>query len=266
MARLVPAQMRVQGKIGPVPLVLIPLRDATVFLRGPHSCLVYPSGLPLTLCYGGAFPRRVDRALRIRLAIKRGADLVLASLALVMLAPALLLIALAIRLTSPGPALFRQVREGLGGKPFRIYKFRTMQADRCDPFGLCPAVPDDPRITPLGRFLRRTSLDELPQLINVLRNEMSLIGPRPHVYSMTVCGICYTCLAPYYAARHAMKPGITGWAQANGYRGPLDDLLHARARIDHDLAYIENFSLLLDLRILWLTLRHSLSGGSPCSA
>lgn len=264
MARLVPAQMRVRLDMGPVPpgyLALHPLRGAPALLRGPDHCPTCHSGLPLTLCYGGAVPRRLARGVRTRLAIKRGADLVLASLALVILAPALLLIALAIRLTSPGPALFRQVREGLNGKPFRIYKFRTMQADRCDPVGLCPTVPDDPRITPFGRFLRRTSLDELPQLINVLRNDMSLIGPRPHVYSMTVCGVCYTCLVPFYPARHAMKPGITGWAQANGYRGPLDDLLHARARIDHDLAYIENFSLRLDLRILWLTLRHNGSGG-----
>lgn len=271
MARLVPAQIQARTAIGqgsPTSLRLPHPRDQIAALYDLNHRLTFQSGLPLIFYKERPLACRSHGALHVRLAIKRGIDVVLSAVALALLAPALLLIAAVICLTSPGPALFSQVREGLRGAPFRIYKFRTMYVERCDPAGLLQALPDDPRVTPFGRFLRHTALDELPQLFNVLKNEMSLVGPRPHVPAMSVCGIPYACLVPHYSARLAMKPGLSGWAQANGFRGPVDDLVHARARIDHDLAYIENFSLLLDLRILWRTMQHEIHrgwGSQPCN-
>jgi lipopolysaccharide/colanic/teichoic acid biosynthesis glycosyltransferase len=117
-------------------------------------------------------------------------------------------------------------------------------------------------VTPVGRFLRRTSLDELPQLVNVIVGDMSLVGPRPHVEGMLAAGVDYAELVPYYNLRHVMRPGLSGWAQANGLRGPTDSAEAARARIDHDVAYIQNFSIWLDLKIIWLTLVKEFVTGS----
>jgi lipopolysaccharide/colanic/teichoic acid biosynthesis glycosyltransferase len=157
--------------------------------------------------------------------------------------------------------LFRQARVGYGGKPFTILKFRTMYADKCDASGVTQTKSNDQRITPLGKFLRRTSIDELPQLLNVLRGDMSLVGPRPHVAGMLAGGQEFERLIPYYTLRHAMRPGITGWAQANGYRGPTVDATVAKKRIDHDIAYIQNFSIPLDIKIIAVTLwKEFLSG------
>ncbi|WP_404404959.1 sugar transferase [Pelagibacterium halotolerans] len=189
-------------------------------------------------------------------------DILLSLATLIFLAPFLAIVAIGIVLTSKGPVLFTQIREGLGGEPFAVYKFRSMYIDRCDASGVAQTKAGDPRLTPIGRVLRRTSIDELPQLLNVLKGDMSLIGPRPHVYDMLAGGRRYRELVPYYAARHGMKPGISGWAQANGLRGPTDDAEVAWARIDHDIAYIQNFSLLLDIKIIWLTLRREFLGGS----
>lgn len=218
------------------------------------------SGLPVVFQDGR--PLVQLRASYASLAIKRGMDILLSLIALMFLGPFLVAVAVLIRMTSPGPALFRQYREGQGGKIIAIYKFRSMHIDQCDDTGIAQTRCDDERITPIGRFIRKTSIDELPQLINILKGDMSIIGPRPHVAGMVAGGVPYKTLVPYYNARLAMRPGLSGWAQANGYRGPTDNPDLAIARIDHDLAYIANFSLWLDLKIIVLTLAHELAGGS----
>lgn len=199
---------------------------------------------------------------RIEGAVKRGADIVVAALAIFALLPAFVLVALAIKLTSPGAVLFRQVREGRQGRLIRVFKFRTMCVDQEDASGIHQTIHADARTTPVGRFLRAASIDELPQLLNVILGDMSLVGPRPHVPGMLAAGRPYDELVPYYHDRRLMRPGITGWAQANGLRGPTVNAAKAIARIDHDLYYIENFSLWLDFRIIVMTLRHEFLGGS----
>jgi lipopolysaccharide/colanic/teichoic acid biosynthesis glycosyltransferase len=179
---------------------------------------------------------------------------VIALSALLVLGPLLAVAAAAIRLTSRGPILFSQYRLGLDGATFRIYKFRTFEVDECDPSGRSQTVANDPRVMPIGRFLRRTSIDELPQLLNVLKGDMSIVGPRPHVAGQYAAGMAYDELVPYYFRRNAVRPGITGWAQVNGFRGPTTDEAMARGRVDHDIAYIQNFSIALDLWIIVLTI------------
>ncbi len=235
----------------------------------PHEARPAPavhsfhSGLSLIVIDGVPLLPASTPALRRRLAAKRAFDVLFAASALVALAPVLLAVALAIRLTSAGPALFRQRREGTDGQPIEIFKFRSMFVDRGDAAGVAQTRRDDPRVTPVGRFIRRTSLDELPQLLNILRGEMSVVGPRPHPYGMRAGGTTYRRLVPYYGLRHrVVKPGLTGWAQVNGLRGPTDDPSLARARIDHDLAYIQGFSLRLDIRIVWLTVVREFLGGT----
>ncbi|MBJ3783118.1 sugar transferase [Devosia sediminis] len=211
----------------------------------------------------GVPERAVDSdARRTKLAAKRAFDLVVGTLAILGLLPLLVLVAVGIKLTSKGPVFFRQAREGINGSTFNALKFRSMRIDDCDNSGIAQTTKDDPRVTAIGRFLRRTSIDELPQLINVLRGEMSIVGPRPHVSGMRAGGMAYRDLVPYYDRRLDMLPGITGWAQANGLRGSTHDATVARRRIDHDIAYIQNFSLLLDLKIIWLTLRNEFLSGS----
>lgn len=188
------------------------------------------------------------------LAIKRAFDIVLSALMIVSLMPWLLLIAVAIALSSPGPIFFVQTREGLLGRSFRIYKFRTVYAKHADATGLRQVEDGDGRVTPIGRILRATAFDELPQLFNILRGDMSLIGPRPHVPAMLAAEQRYDELVPYYALRLLAKPGLSGWAQINGLRGPTHDPDLALKRIDHDIAYVRNFSLLLDLKILLRTM------------
>jgi len=186
---------------------------------------------------------------------KRAFDVVGALLLLLIAMPGLLAIAIAIKITSPGPVFFRQWRYGLNNRKFRIYKFRTMRVSEGDESGVRQARPGDPRATAFGRFLRRSSLDELPQLLNVLTGEMSLVGPRPHVPGMKAGGMLYEELVPYYFERHRMRPGITGLAQAQGLRGSTEDPRRALARIERDLDYIHNWRFGLDLRILVETLR-----------
>ncbi|MBX3489200.1 undecaprenyl-phosphate glucose phosphotransferase [Parvibaculum sp.] len=176
-------------------------------------------------------------------------DRMLSFLALVFFAPFMLLIALAIRLDSKGPIFFRQRRHGFNNTIFHVYKFRTMHVAEDGP-DIVQARRDDPRVTRAGRFLRRTSLDELPQLINVLRGEMSLVGPRPHAISHNEH---YSTLLERYANRHKVKPGMTGWAQVKGFRGETDTPEKMKGRVDCDLYYIENWSLWFDLKILLMT-------------
>ena len=181
--------------------------------------------------------------------VKRTLDLLLSSLALVALSPVYAVIALAIRLSDGGPVLYRQRRMGLDGRPFDILKFRSMVVDAEHGSGPTWASPDDERRTPMGVLLRRWSLDELPQLWNVLRGEMSLVGPRPERPEFVRE---FKEEFPQYMLRHRVRAGITGWAQVHGWRGNTS----LSKRIEYDLYYIENWSLALDFRILWMTLRH----------
>jgi len=220
------------------------------------------SGLPLFMAEGRFAAPEQSGTRRVQLAVKRMLDVVLSLLALLFLAPLLLIVAAIIRLTSPGPALFVQLREGTDGEIFNVYKFRSMQTHACDHTGVAQTAKNDPRVTAIGRFIRKTSIDELPQLLNVLKGDMSLVGPRPHVPDMLAGGKPYRIAVPYYAERLVMRPGLTGWAQANGLRGSTEDIAIATARIDHDLAYVQNFSIWLDLKIMALTLLREFIGGS----
>ncbi len=187
-------------------------------------------------------------------AIKRLQDAVGAALLLLLCAVPMLIAALLIRLESSGPALFRQRRIGLDGTSFMIWKLRTMHVQRASDDGLCQARRSDPRVTRVGAWLRRLSLDELPQLVNVLRGEMSLVGPRPHAPGTCAGGRPFEQISPRYTARHRVRPGMTGLAQVRGWRGETqteDKLLH---RVESDLEYIETWSLWLDLVILLRTL------------
>jgi Undecaprenyl-phosphate glucose phosphotransferase len=198
--------------------------------------------------------RLTDRPIReSQRFLKDGIDRLLSALALLFLSPLLLLVALAIRLDSPGPILFRQPRQGLGDSLFQVFKFRTMHADQGDARGEQQTQRNDPRVTRIGAWLRRTSIDELPQLLNVLRGEMSLVGPRPHTPHMLVGDKQIFDLVDEYSFRHRVKPGITGLAQVNGYRGAIDTPEHLRARIDYDLYYIDHWSLWLDVKIIFRT-------------
>lgn len=220
------------------------------------------TGLPYLWSDGVPLGPPQSARFRVEQAIKRAVDVVLALSALIVLSPFLIAIVIAIRATSPGAALFRQPRTGRFGRTFGIYKFRTMHEAHCDPAGISQAQPGDDRVTALGRWLRSRSIDELPQLINVLTGEMSLVGPRPHVTGMKAGGVAYEALVPYYHLRYAVRPGITGWAQANGFRGPTDNAALSVARIDHDLAYIQNLSVWLDLKTLVLTAWREASRGT----
>jgi Undecaprenyl-phosphate glucose phosphotransferase len=181
-------------------------------------------------------------------------DRLIGTLCLILCAPLMALIALAIRLDSPGPVLFVQDRFGFNNKTIRVFKFRTMHIDRADPSGAERTVRGDARVTRVGRILRNLSLDELPQLLNVLRGEMAMVGPRPHALGMKAGERLYHESVAEYFQRHRVRPGITGWAQVNGLRGEIDSLEKARRRVAFDLHYIDHWSLGLDLKILLLTL------------
>jgi|ERR1041385_4246990 len=196
----------------------------------------------------------IDEPSKVLLGTKRAIDVLGAGFGLLILAPLLIGIAVAIKATSPGPIFFRQKRYGYHNRRFWIYKFRTMHTHLGDQKGTCQTTTDDPRVTSLGRILRKSSLDELPQLINVLKGDMSLVGPRPHVPGMLAGGILYEELTPYYFQRHHMRPGITGLAQVSGYRGGTTAPDSAIERLDRDLQYIETWSLPLDIRILARTI------------
>ena len=179
--------------------------------------------------------------------------MVVAALAALLLLPLLVIIAAAVLASSPGPVIFRQRRHGLDGAEFVVFKFRTMHTAGDAEDGRVQTRRGDCRVTAIGEFLRKTSLDELPQLFNVLNGTMSLVGPRPHPVAMRTQNLLCEEIVPDYAQRHRVKPGITGWAQINGCRGATDTAAQLRARVEHDLYYIRHQSFLLDLRILLLT-------------
>jgi polysaccharide biosynthesis protein PslA len=181
---------------------------------------------------------------------KRVEDALLASILLVLFTPVIALVALFIKVDSRGPVFFVQDRFGYNNKSIRVLKFRTMFDDRADPSGAMRTVRNDPRVTRAGRILRTISLDELPQLINVVKGEMSLVGPRAHAIAMMAGDRLYNEVVDTYFRRHRVKPGITGWAQVNGLRGEIDSLEKARQRVVYDLEYIERWSLWFDLKIL----------------
>lgn len=188
--------------------------------------------------------------------LKRLQDMIFASVILFMITIPMILIAIGIKLSSPGPVLFKQKRYGLDGREIAVWKFRTMRV--CENESTVPqATRSDPRVTRFGAFLRRTSLDELPQFINVLQGNMSIVGPRPHAI---VHNETYRSLIKGYMLRHKVKPGITGWAQINGWRGETKTIDKMEQRVKHDLWYIHNWSLRLDLMIILLTMLRGFSG------
>ena len=183
--------------------------------------------------------------------LKRLEDLVIGGLISLMILPLCLLIGVAIKLASPGPVLFKQYRMGINGKHFKVYKFRSMVVHNENGGDVTQVSRNDTRVTRVGAFLRRTSLDELPQFFNVLQGRMSIVGPRPHALAHNEY---YKDLVESYMQRHKVKPGITGWAQVSGYRGETDTLDKMQKRVEYDLWYIDNWSLWMDIKIIFLTI------------
>jgi Undecaprenyl-phosphate glucose phosphotransferase len=184
---------------------------------------------------------------------KRVFDIVFSIVGLLLTWPIMLAAAIAVKATSKGPILFRQKRHGFNNEIIDVLKFRSMYTDLSDQTAVKAVTKGDPRVTSVGRFLRKSSIDELPQLFNVLRGQLSLVGPRPHAVLAQTGTRKYVDVVESYFARHRVKPGVTGWAQINGLRGELDSDEKIRARTAYDLDYIENWSLLFDLKILFLT-------------
>jgi putative colanic acid biosynthesis UDP-glucose lipid carrier transferase len=214
-----------------------------------HARWISLNGLPIISIYETPF-YGVDGW------VKRMEDIVLGSAILIIIALPMLFIALAVKLTSPGPVFFKQRRYGLKGEVVNVWKFRSMTVCE-DGVDIPQAKQGDARFTPLGAFLRKTSLDELPQFINVLQGTMSVVGPRPHAVAHNEE---YRRLIHGYMLRHKVKPGITGWAQVNGWRGETDTLEKMQKRVECDLQYIQKWSLWLDLKIVWLTIWRGFGG------
>ena len=234
----------------PVQIRLAPDLAGFNFMQRQYSFL---AGLPML----NVFDRPMSGWSSVAKAVE---DRVLAGLLLVLLSPLLLLIAVLVKLESPGPVFFRQRRPGFNHELINVLKFRTMYVDSRYANGEVQAMKTDPRVTRIGRWLRKTSLDELPQLLNVLQGDMSIVGPRPHPVAMKAAGRQLEEVVDDYAARHRVKPGITGWAQVNGWRGETDTEEKIRKRVEHDLYYIENWSLWLDIRIILKTVFTVLKG------
>jgi Undecaprenyl-phosphate glucose phosphotransferase len=185
--------------------------------------------------------------------LKRVFDVVVGTVALILLSPLMIATAVAIRLESRGPVFFRQKRYGFNNEVIDVWKFRSMYHEFADPLAKKVVTKNDPRVTRVGRFIRRTSIDELPQLFNVLRGELSLVGPRPHAVNAHTSERLFEQVVDGYFARHRVRPGVTGWAQINGWRGEIDTPEKIRRRVEYDLDYIENWSVLFDVKILALT-------------
>ncbi|MGV3551467.1 sugar transferase [Rhizobium sp.] len=205
-----------------------------------------------------------DAALQkpLNFAAKRIVDIAVSGLALLVLLPLFLAIAAAIKWESKGPVFFMQNRWGRGGSMIRIFKFRSMRDDLGDATGVAQTRKNDPRVTRIGAMLRKTNLDELPQLINILLGDMSLVGPRCHVPGMLAAGMLYEDLVKDYHIRHLVRPGLTGLAQYRGYRGPTDREDLARARFSSDIEYIKTFNIWMDMKILVGTLVKEVRGGT----
>lgn len=191
----------------------------------------------------------------VNMAIKRGFDLLVSSIVLLFSPIIFLPIAIGVKLSSPGPVFFKQERTGYRGKSFKCLKFRSMRVN--DKSDSLQATKDDPRKTKFGNFIRKTSLDELPQFINVFMGDMSIVGPRPHMVQQTQE---YSELIDKYMLRHTLKPGITGWAQVNGFRGPTDELWKMEKRVEYDVWYAENWNFMLDVKIMFLTVVNAVRG------
>jgi exopolysaccharide biosynthesis polyprenyl glycosylphosphotransferase len=186
--------------------------------------------------------------------VKAAFDKIVGALCLIALSPVMLAVAIAVKLDSRGPALFKQSRYGFNNEKIEVYKFRSMFVDQLDAAARRLVTRNDPRVTRVGRFIRGTSLDELPQLFNVVfKGNLSLVGPRPHAMHARAADHLYDDVVDGYFARHRVKPGITGWAQVNGWRGETDTPEKIQKRVEYDLDYIENWSLLRDIYILALT-------------
>jgi Undecaprenyl-phosphate glucose phosphotransferase len=186
--------------------------------------------------------------------IKLAFDKIVGAIALLLLSPVLLATAIAVKMDSPGPVLFKQRRYGFNNELVEVFKFRSMYVDKTDATAAKLVTRDDARVTRVGRFIRKTSLDELPQLFNVVfKGDLSLVGPRPHAVHAKAADRQYDDVVDGYFARHRVRPGITGWAQVNGWRGETDTQEKIQQRVEHDLYYIENWSILFDLYILWMT-------------
>ena len=209
-----------------------------IILRGAEDIRLFDS--PLLLCrnYGLTFEQRLA---------KRTFDICASLMGLILLSPVMLVCAILVKATSEGPVIFKQERVGLHNKVFKMYKFRTMEVQKQSAEENAWTVKNDPRVTKVGKFMRKTSLDELPQLFNILMGEMSLVGPRPERPQWVDK---YKEEIPRYMIKHQVRPGLTGWAQVNGYRGDTS----IRKRIEYDLFYIENWSLALDIKILFMTI------------
>jgi Undecaprenyl-phosphate glucose phosphotransferase len=184
---------------------------------------------------------------------KRAFDIIFSIIGIVVFSPVMLATAIAIKLDSKGPVLFHQKRHGFNNEVIEVYKFRSMFTEKADPTAKQAVTKNDPRVTRVGRFIRKTSIDELPQFFNSLFGSLSLIGPRPHAIAAQSHNLLYNEVVDGYFARHRVKPGVTGWAQINGWRGEMDTNEKIRKRTEYDLYYIENWSLLFDLKILFLT-------------
>jgi Undecaprenyl-phosphate glucose phosphotransferase len=229
-------------RLGTVP-VRIDLVPNDMIWHYPNIDMERIGGIPVLTIVNS----RVERQIGL---IKRLEDIVISSIALLLLWPVLVVAAIGVKLGSKGPAIFKQQRHGFNNQVFEVYKFRSMRLQDDDSNVVKQATRHDSRITPIGRFLRRTSIDELPQLFNVLKGDMSIVGPRPHAVQHNDE---YGAIISQYYARHNVKPGITGWAQVKGLRGETDTIEKMHKRVDADLYYIEHWSLLLDLKVIVMT-------------
>jgi lipopolysaccharide/colanic/teichoic acid biosynthesis glycosyltransferase len=233
--------------------MMINEQAAAFGLQNPRDLLAYYAIIQNDEAAGRAIRRLSDAEFSRYSKYKRAADILISAVLIAFLLPVILSAVLAVKASSPGPAFFLQQRFGLDGRSFLIFKLRTMHVGNGDASGREPARRRDGRVTPLGRWLRRLSIDELPQLFNVLKGDMSLVGPRAHPTALSVSGRMPTAFVTHYHTRHVVRPGITGWAQINGSRGLLDSGFDVERRTALDLYYISHMNFSTDMKILLKT-------------